>query len=451
MKKIRIGAGTAWSRDRFELAVDLVRDGDVNYVCFDSMSEVTMSIAQSQRMVNPTSPGYDPNLLARMEPILKDAKSKGIKLITNSGWLDPVGAARQIAHLGEKQGIEGLKVAAVVGGNIVDDIADLGLQFLEDGLAVSESLNQVVTAEVYLGAAGIIDALRAGADVVVTSRVGDACLYLGPLAYEFGWDLDNPHQAAKGMILGHLAECGSQVTGGCFADPGYKYVPDLADVGAPILEVFEDGAAFITKMPGSGGVVSIATCKEQLLYEIQDPTSYLCPDVIADMTKVRFRDAGADRVQILADEAGRPRTPTLKALIGLEEGFMAEEFVLFAGDGALARAEMTKALLSRRFDKVNLQAQEVRWDYIGRDSVHREATPRVDPNPYEVVLRIAVKTLLRVDAEKLGREVDPLAVCGTYGVGKWGTHSPGARIRPIVGLKSALVSREKIRYQVVMH
>lgn len=177
---------------------------------------------------------------------------------------------------------------------------------------------------------------------MITTRVGDACLYLGPLAYEFGWDLNDHHLAAKGMIVGHLVECGSQISGGCFADPGYKDVPDLPQLGNPIAEVHEDGRVFITKVPDSGGVVSTATCAEQLLYEVQDPANYFCPDVVADFSKVTFRQAGKDKVEVIANKAGKPRTATLKALIGLTEGFMAEEFVLFAGPGARARRGHTR-------------------------------------------------------------------------------------------------------------
>lgn len=450
MKTVRLGAATAWSRDRFEPASDMVQRGEVNYICFDSMSEVTMSIAQAQRAVNPDMPGYDPYLVARMEPLLKGAKAKGIKLITNSGWLDPVGAAERVQQIAREQGIEGLKVAAVVGGVLTDTIADMGLSFIEDGQPISASREQIVTGEVYQGAGGVVDALRAGADVVITTRVGDACLYLGPLAYEFGWSLDDPDKAAKGMIIGHLVECGSQVSGGCFADPGYKEVPGLSNLGNPIVEVSEDGRVTIGKLSGTGGLVSPATCKEQLLYEVQDPANYLCPDVIADLSKVRFQQVGKDLVEVFADGCGKPRTATLKALIGLREGFMTEEFVLFAGEGALARAELTKQLLLERLERAQFRADEVRWDYVGLTSVHREASPKPEREPYEVVLRVAVKTQTRAEAEKLGREIDPLAVSGPYGIGKWGTHSPGGRVRPIIGLKAALVPREKVPYDVVM-
>ena len=442
-KRVRLGSATGWARDRFEPAADLVKEGDIDYLCFDSMSEVTMSAAQVRRLAGESAVPYDPYLEARIAPILRDCKNKGIRIITNQGWLDPVAAADKVVRLASEQGITDLKVAAVSGGLLTDKIADLGLPFLEDGEQIASRRGDIVSAEAYMGAAGIVRALNDGADVVITTRIADGCLYLAPLVHEFGWSFDDHHAIAKGMIIGHLLECGTQITGGYFADPGFKEVPNLFDVGNPIADVSED-RVIIHKLPHSGGLVTEATCKEQLLYEVQDPTTYYCPDVIADLTKVSFRQCGADQVEAIIDNAGRPRTPTLKALIGLKEGFATEEMVLFAGPGAMDRAELTKDLLKKRFKRVNLKADELRMDYVGLNSVHREATPHSEMTPYEVVLRIAVKTAERSEAEKLRREIDPLAVNGASATGKWATMSPGSRIRPVIGLNSALVPRELV-------
>lgn len=447
MKRVRLGSGSSWSRDRLQPAGDLVLRGDIDYLCFDAMSEVTMSITQAAMLNDPNILPYDPYLPLRIRPILKDCVERGVRLITNSGWLDPLAAARKILEIAGELDVAKLKVAVVTGSVLGDRVLDMGLTFIEDGNSVSESRDIFISAEVYLGAEGIIQALQAGADIVVTSRVGDACMYLAALAHEFGWSLDDPSLAAKGMIIGHLLECGSQVSGGCFADPGYKDVPDIANLSNPIAEVTEDKIV-ITKLPGTGGTVSVATCKEQLLYEVQDPSRYYCPDVVADLTKVTFRQVTENEVEVIIDDAGLPKTPTLKALIGLREGFIAEEMVLFAGPGALNRAELTKQILAERFKKIGLKADEIRTDYIGLSAVHREATPHVNNDPYEIILRIALKAKTREEAAKLGVEVDTLAVNGPAGVGKWGTHSPGTRIRPIVGLNSALVPREQVPFSV---
>jgi len=450
MKTVRLGCGAAWARDRFDHAPDLVARGQLDYLCFDSMSEVTMSAAQVARMDNASMAPYDPYLVDRMRPILRDCKRQGIRIVTNAGWLDPAAAARRLAQLAGELGIDGLKIAAVSGGVLHRAIADMGLDFNETGTPIAEARDRILSAETYLGAEGIAQALAQGADVVITTRVADGCVYLGPLAHEFGWSFDDCHAMARGMIIGHLMECGTQVTGGYFADPGYKDVPDLANVGAPIAEVTQ-ATAYITKLPGTGGLVSEATCKEQLIYEVQDPAAYLCPDCIADLTRVSFRQAGPDRVEVLIDQAGRPRTDTLKALVGLDEGYMTEEMVLFAGPGALARAELTQDILRQRFRKIGLAPRDMRMDYVGLDAVHRESTPPARGEPYEVVLRIAIRTDTRAQAEKLRQEIDPLAVNGTYGTGKWATTSPGSRVRPVVGLNSALVPRHRVPFQLSVH
>lgn len=449
MKTVKLASGASWARDRFEPAVDLVERGGIDYICFDAMSEVTMSMAQTARMHDPNVPPYDPYLRERIRPILKTCMERGIRIVTNGGWLDPLAAADEVLRIADELGITGVKVAAVTGSVISDKVKDLDLTFVEDGKPVSGVGTRLIVAEAYLGAEGIIEALDKGANVVVTGRIGDACMYLGPLAYEFGWSIDNHHAMAKGMIIGHLMECGTQISGGCFADPGYKEVPDIAELGHPIVEV-SSNSIVITKLAGTGGVVTPATCKEQLLYEVQDPANYYCPDVVADMTKVAFRQVGPDRVEVLIDDAGRPKTPTLKALIGVNEGFIAEEMILFAGPGALKRAQLTEKILRARIAKINLDVEDMRVDFIGINGVHREATPTRNIDPYELILRIAIKTRTREEAMKLGREVDPIAVNGPAGVGKWGTHSPGTRVRAVVGLNSALVSREQVPFSVIV-
>lgn len=444
MVSVRLGAATGWSRDRFGPAEELTSRGNLDYLCFDSMSEVTMSEAQVKRVNDPDAPGYDPYLEARLSPIIGECHEKNTKIITNQGWLDPEGAAERVTDLARSQGISGLRVAAVSGGNLTDRIADMGLTFQEDGEPVSAYRDRIVSVEPYLGAEGIVEALDGGAEVVVTTRVGDACLYLGPLAHEFGWGFDDQDCLARGMILGHLMECAGQVTGGYFADPGYKEVPDPGNLGHPIAEVVDD-RAYITKLPGTGGVVSTATCKEQILYEVSDPSNYLCPDTIVDFTTVRFIDAGENKVEVVGG-SGRPKPETLKVLVGAREGYMAEEMVLFAGPGAMERAELAKSILLDRFERVGLEAEDLRMDYVGLNSVHREASPKPDHTPYEIVLRVAVRTTSREEAEKLRREVDPMAVNGPAATGKYG--SMGNRVRPVIGLRSVLVPREEVRTSV---
>lgn len=448
VKTIRLGAATAWSRDRFEPAQELVEKGDLDYLCFESMSEVTMSAAQVARLDAGASVGYDPYLTARLSPILAQCKEKGIKIISNQGWLDPASAARKLRELATELGIEQLKIATVDGGVLTDRIANLGLTYIENGEPISDSRDRIVSAEAYLGCEGIVQALREGADVVITTRVADACLYLGPLAFEFNWSLDDHEKMARGMTVGHLMECGAQVCGGYFADPGYKDVPNLDRVGHPIAEVTEDSIV-LTKTPGSGGLLTPATCKEQLLYEVANPAQYLGPDCVTNLADVCFSQVVENTVQVNVHEGiGGHKPATLKALVGIREGYMTEEMVIFAGPGALERARMTQEILEKRFKAVALDAKEVRFDYLGMNAVHREATPTVPADPYEVILRVAIKTNRREEAEKLRKEIDPLAVNGVSGTGKWATSASGSRVSTVIGLNSCLVPRDIVSVTV---
>lgn len=444
MVSVRLGAATAWSRDRFDPAEELASRGNLSYLCFDSMSEITMSEAQVKRVSNPGEPGYDPYLEARLSPIIRKCHEGNTKIITNQGWLDPEGAAKCVANLARSQGISGLRISAVSGGDLTDQVADMGLTFQENGEQVSAYRDRIVSAEAYLGAEGIVEALDNRAEVVVTSRVADACLYMGPLAHEFGWAFDDYDSLARGMIIGHLMECACQITGGYFADPGYKEVPGLSRLGHPIVEVVAD-KAYITKLSDTGGIISTETCKEQLLYEVSDPSNYLCPDTIADFTSVRFVNAGENRVEVTGG-GGRPKPETLKVLVGVREGYIAEEMMLFAGPGAMERAELARCILQDRFQRVDLKTEDMRIDYVGLDSVHREASPEPSRGSYEVILRVAVRTSSREEAEKLRREIDPMAVNGPAATGKWAP--VGNRVRPVIGLRSVLVPREKVRVSV---
>jgi len=446
MKTIRLGSATGWALDRFDQAEDLVKKGNLQYICFESMSEITMSATQIKKVKKPNIPGYDPYLEERLKPIMKECTEKKIKIISNQGWLEPIAAAEKILEIAKSQGVKNIKVAAIEGGILTEKIAEMGLKFIENGELIKDYKDKIVSAEAYLGAKEIVEALKNDADVVITTRIGDACLYLGPLAYEFNWDFEDIDAIARGMIVGHLMECAGQITGGYFADPGYKDVPNIAKLGNPIAEVNEN-TTYITKAPDTGGVVSTETCKEQLLYEVQDPANYLCPDVIADFTKVKFVQAGNDRVKVIINGAGKPKTEFLKVLIGVKEGYMAEEMIIFAGPGAMERAKLAKSILLERFKMVNLNTQEIRMDYLGINGVHREATPLITKNPYEVILRIAIKTESFKEAEKLRREVDPMAVNGPSGTGKWAPM--GDRVRPIIGLWSTLVPREEVSSSIV--
>lgn len=438
---VRIGCATAWSGDRFEPASVLVREGDLDYLFFETMSEATMSLAQIRRAAEPSLPAYDPLLEPRLRPILRDCVERSITIVSNQGWLDPAGAAEAVAGLARDEGLPGLRVAAIVSPPVALD----HLRLVETGEEVAGRLPDVVSAEVYLGAWPIVEALARGADVVLTPRVTDASLVLGPLAYELGWGPSDLGQLARGVVLGHLLECSAQVTGGGLADPGYTDVPGLADLGHPIAEVDATGA-IVTKVDGTGGFVTTATCKSQLLYEVGDPARYLNPDVVADFTTVRFEEVARDRVAV-AGGRGLAAPDTYKVLLGIREGFLAEEVMVYAGPGALDRARLAETVVRERLERMELLADDLRFDYVGLDAVHREATPPGAPVPYEVAVRVAARTGERRDAEKLAAAVAPMAVAGPAGTGKWGTLG-APRVRPVVGMYSTLVPKEAVETRV---
>jgi hypothetical protein len=441
---VRIGCATAWSGDQFAPATVLVERGDIDYIFFESMSEATMSLAQVRLAEDPSKPGYDPFLGARLRPIMRACRERSVTIVSNQGWLDPKAAAEEVARLAREEGLSGVKIAAVVSNALMPELACSELRLLETNELVTDRWEAVVSAEAYLGAWEIAQALDDGADIVITSRVTDASLVLGPLIHEFGWGRQDWDKLGRGVVIGHLLECAGQVSGGNFADPGYKSVDGLIDLGHPIADVDED-TAIITKPDGTGGLVSMETCKEQLLYEVGNPARYLNPDVTADFTSVSFESAGPDRVRVIGGSGGPP-PETLKVLVGIREGFFSEEMMLFAGPGALERAKVAEDVVTERLEQLDFRADALRCDYVGVNAVHREATPPSQGDSYEVALRIAARAESADEIRKLGDAVAPMAVSGPTGIGKWGTLSN--HTRPIVAMYSLALPREMVSTSV---
>ena len=441
MRTIRIGAGSAWAGDRIEPAGDLAARGDLDYLCFETMAEVTMSNAQMRRRREPDFPGYDPYLGERLAAVLPACLARGTRIVSNQGWINPEGAAAlAVEHL-RRLGATGVRVAAVGGSLITERVMALAETVLETGAPVSGLADAMVSAEVYLGVAGILDALAGGAQIVLTGRVADPSLFAAPLIHEFGWDLADWNRLGQAHGIGHLLECGMHVTGGYFADPGFKDVPDPWNLGYPIAEVDGDGVAVLSKLDGTGGAIDLRTVKEQMLYEVFDPANYLTPDVVVDFSTVELTQLGPDRVRV-AGISGKPRPETLKASIGCAEGFIGEDIFFFAGAGALDRAKLGRRILEERYRMAGLDAEELRIDFLGIDALHGAATPPRAPAPYEVALRVAARTRTRAEALKVGREVDSMAVGG---VGMTGKRMPfGERVREVIGIHSSLVARDAV-------
>ena len=367
MKTVRIGSGAGYSGDRIGPAVELAERGDVRYLAFECLAERTIAIAQQARLQDPAR-GYDPLLEERMDAAVLPVCRRGITVLTNMGAANPLAGAAVVREVARRHGLGGLVIAAVTGDDILSEVVRGGFTLLETGEPVAALGDRLVSANAYLGIPPLLEALGRGADVIITGRVADPALFLAPLVHEFGWGLDDWDRLGQGTVVGHLLECAGQVTGGYFADLDRKRVPDLARLGFPLAEVGEDGSAVITKVAGSGGRVTLATCKEQLLYEIHDPAAYLTPDVTADFSGVTLTDAGPDRV-LVRGGAGRTRPELLKASLGCRDGFIGEGQISYAGPDAVGRGRLAPEVVARRLELAGVAAEEIRYDLIGLDAL----------------------------------------------------------------------------------
>lgn len=442
---LRIGTAASWWGDRVDPARLIAETCDLDYLCFETMSEVTISSAQINKRRNPAFPGYDSFLDQRMQAVLPGCLKRGTKITSNQGWINPTGAAERIVQWLRHFGAKGVKVASISGSQITDRLYGMDTLLFENGQPTSSLGKSLVSAEAYLGAEPILEALQQGAQIVVSGRCADPALYLAPMMHRFGWSTTDYEMLGRGVGIGHLLECGPQITGGYFADPGFKDVPEPWNLGYPYAEVQADGSAVICKPDGTGGLISEQTVKEQLLYEIHDPGNYITPDVVVDLTGARIRATGVNRVHV-SGITGKPRTNTLKVSVGCLEGWAIEEMLFFAGDGALDRALLSKRILEERFKIINLKAQEVRFDLPGLNAVHHNVGPALSSPPYEVILRASVKTETLEEAQKVGSEFDAMGVNGPGMIGKRAPRLD--RVREVVGVMSTLVPRNQVTPQI---
>ncbi|MGA8206358.1 MAG: acyclic terpene utilization AtuA family protein, partial [Woeseiaceae bacterium] len=436
MKSIRIGSGAGYAGDRVEPAVALIEHGDLDYIIFECLAERTIAIAQQEKLRDPEA-GYNGLLPYRMERVIPAIKNRRVRIVSNMGAANPIGAARKILEIARKHGLSKLKIAAITGDDVVDRLGKfVHLETLETHTTLSTLRDKVISANAYTGAQKITEALEAGADIVITGRTADPALALGPIMHEFGHSFDDCDFIGKGIAAGHLLECGSQVMGGYFADPGYKIVPELWNVGFPIIEMSRDGAITIQKLPSAGGLVSEATVKEQLLYEIHDPHEYLTPDGIADFSKIAVTQTGDNKV-LVENATGRERTHLLKVSVGYQDGYIGEGEISYGGSGASLRAQLAADIVRRRFELIGLNLQELRLDLIGVNSLFGETLrqklepDRRDEEYRDVRLRVAGRVATEDDAKTIGREVEALYTNGPAGGG-------GARayVRQILSIAS---------------
>ena len=419
--------------------MDLVAKGQLDAIVFECIGERTLAFGHRDRMANPEA-GYNPLLERRLRRILPLCVEHGTRLITNMGVANPRGAAARAAQIARDLGLRGLKIAALEG----DDVGALigpDTPLPDSGMTVGEVGRPLVGANAYLGADALLPALEAEAAVVITGRVADPSLFLAPLRHAFGWADDDWPLLGAGTLVGHLMECAAQITGGYFADPGFKDVPNLAYVGFPIAEVAADGRAVITKLADAGGLVSTRTVKEQLLYEVHDPAAYVTPDVVADFSRVQIGEVGPDRVAV-GGAHGRPRPDRLKVTVAFDGGLLAEAGVSYAGPGAKARAELAGAIVEERMLGVHGCNAPLRIDLIGVSALHGSAL-QYPSDARDVRLRAALRADSREQAELLLWEVESLLCCGPAGGGGY-----RGQITPSVITYSAYIDRAQVQPRI---
>ena len=440
VSSIRIGCGAGYAGDRWEPALECVERGDIDYLVYETLAERTIALGQLEKLRDPAR-GYNPMLEARLKLVLKPALARGVRIVSNMGAANPLAAGEAVLRVARELGIPKLKVAIVLGDDVTELVRGIDAPLMENGEPLDTIKAVMVSANAYLGADAVAAGLATGAEVVITGRVADPSLFVGCMLDGLQWRDDDYARLGQATVAGHLMECAGQITGGYFADPGYKDVQGLARLGFPICEMHADGEAFITKPAGSGGAVTRATCKEQLLYEVHDPARYVTPDCVADFTGVKFNDVAHDQVAFAGGRAA-PRTATYKVSVGYRAGYVGEGHMAYAGPGALARAKLAGEIVRERLVLRKISLEELRVDLIGHTALHAVASQPAQA-PYEVRLRVAGRSSNQADAAAVGEEVQTLYTNGPYGGA-----SDFMQVREVIGVRSILLERSRVKTSV---
>lgn len=440
-RTIRIGSGAGYAGDRVDPAMELLEKGELDYIIFECLAERTIAIGQKNKQQNPDL-GYNSLLEYRMEKILPLLSQKKVKMITNMGAANPKAAAKKIIEIAGKLGVTGLHVAYVTGDDIYDSLDDFRENvILENGMKQKDFPGEIISANAYMGADAIVNALKVGADIIVTGRVSDPALTIGPLVYEFGWTItDHAEQMGQAVLAGHLLECAGQVTGGYYADPGYKDVKDLANLGFPIVEICESGEFVVTKVNGSGGAVTVDTCKEQMIYEIHNPKAYLTPDAIADFSGVTFAQVEKDVVKASgATSYGIPES--LKVSLGYRDCYISEGEISYGGSNCIERAKLAERIIRERLPMFGDLPEEFRVDYIGVNSLYMNSiSSQISMgSPAEVRIRFSARYSDKKTAELFANDVETLYTNGPAGGGGVTT-----KVTEVLSICSIFVPREKV-------
>ncbi|MES2518608.1 MAG: acyclic terpene utilization AtuA family protein [Bacteroidota bacterium] len=444
-QKIRIGCGAGFSGDRIEPAIVLAEKGELDYLVLECLAERTIALANKRKIQDPTK-GYDPLLERRIETLLPHLVKNNIRLITNMGAANPIEGAKKIIEIAQKQGLK-VKIAAVSGDDVISDFRlgnddfvkfgneDFTLELIEKHqFPVTNNKSTIISANAYLGIEGILEALEADAQIIITGRVADPSLFLAPMIHEFGWKTDDYDLLGKGTVIGHLMECAGQITGGYFADPIKKPIENMENLGHPFADVFPEGSAVISKVEETGGIINLQTAKEQLLYEVINPNEYYTPDVIADFTSVKLEEIGKNQIKVTGG-GGKTKPETYKVSVGYKAFWQGEGEISYAGSSALERAKLAGETIEKRLKS---QFEEIQVDYIGQNSIFPNSELQYQNS--EVRLRVATKAQTQAEATLIGEEVEALYTNGPAGGG-------GVRkyVNEVIGIVSVLVDRDKVK------
>lgn len=446
MRTLRLGSGSAYWGDLMEPAVELAERGAVDYLCFDHLAELTLSILQRQRAKDPRR-GYIADIVPWMEAILPIARANGTRLITNAGGANPEAAGEQVVRIARERGLEGTRVAVVTG----DDVHATMLRLNDEGMTfpnmdtgeqdLGRIRDRIVAANAYIGAEGIVEGLARDAHVVVTGRASDNALYVGPMMHEFGWTFDDVERMGAAVTIGHILECAALANGSL--SNFWREGRPLSRVGFPFADITEDGEAVVSKLDGTGGLVTELTIKEQLLYEIHDPTRYLMPDATADFTAPRVEQVGPDRVKV-SGMTGTPRPDQLKVCIGFEDGWIGEGVAMFSWPEAHDKARAGEEIVRDRLAMLGVEPREIVFEFLGVNTLHGPTAPEPSGDLNEVGLRVAAHCDTLAEAEVVRREILHLWTLG--GVGS--AILPPGRPRPVTSLWPTLIPRDAVEVAV---
>ena len=449
---IRIASGQGFWGDLPNAPVNQAKKGPIDYLVMDYLAEVTMSIMQKQRMRNPEW-GYARDFVSVVEQVLPEIKNEGIKVISNAGGVNPMACKDEILKVAREKGYKDLKVAVVDGDDILDQIDELiqdghTLNNMDDDKPISEVKDELLSANVYFGCWPIVEALRTGADVIITGRVTDTGLTLAPMIHEFGWEKDDFDKMAVGTIAGHIIECGAQVSGGNFTD--WEKVEDFTEIGFPIIEAYPNGDFYVTKHENTGGLISEMTVKEQLLYEIGDPSEYITPDVIADFTSIQVEETEKNRVKITGIK-GHPDTPTYKVSASYIDGFKLSATLVYCWPEALKKAVKGAEILKSRAELLELEFDAFHREYIGYNGnseipVTEEA---LEKDFDEIQLRVSLSGKSKKDLNRFGMEIAPLILTGPSGVTGFAGGRPKAS--DVVAYWPALLDKTAVKPRVTLY